>query len=65
MYEFVLVIYMTMDKPEYAGHFESCAVAQLYVDECCSKAEYTSCLHEEYIHLPANFIKKEIDYGKR
>ena len=65
MFEYVLVIYMTMDTPRYEGHFESCAVANQYAEECCSTAEYTSCLHEEYIILPPHVIKREIDYGKR
>jgi len=52
---------MTMDSPQYIGHFVSCAVANQYVQEFYKDAEYTSCLHEDYIYMPKGFIKKEID----
>ena len=60
MLEYVLVIYMTMEDPKYMGHFESCAVANNYVQEYYSDAPYTICLHEDYIHLPEGLIKREI-----
>ena len=52
---------MTMDSPKYIGHFVSCAVANQYVQEFYKDAEYTSCLHEDYIYMPKEFIKKEIE----
>jgi len=61
MLEYVLVVYMDMQSPEYIGHFFSCAVANLYAEKNYPKAEYTSCLHEDYIKLPEGFIKKEIE----
>ena len=60
MFEYVLVVYMTMDNPEYIGHFTSCAAVTDYVKEHYPKAEYTTCLHENYINLPLGLIKKEI-----
>ena len=65
MFEYVLVVYWTMSQPEYIGNFKSCAHATSYCEEHCTEAEYTSCLHEDYIYMPAGFVKKEIDYGKR
>lgn len=64
MFEYCLIVYMTMDSPEYIGHFISCAVANQYIQEHYKDAEYTSCLHEDYIYMPKGFVKKEIDYGK-
>ena len=65
MYEFCLIVYLTMEEPKYIGNFESCAVANNYVKEYYHDAPYTVCLHEDYIVLPSNFIKKEVHYGKR
>jgi hypothetical protein len=65
MFEYVLVVYWNMSQPEYIGNFKSCAHATSYCEEHCTEAEYTSCLHEDYIYMPAGFVKKEIDYGKR
>ena len=60
MFEFVLVVYMTMQQPEYVGHFVDCTRANEYAIKHYKEAEYTSCLHEDYIHLPLGLIKKEI-----
>lgn len=60
MFEYVLVVYMTMDDPMYVGNFSTCAHAQAYCNEFYPEAEYTSCLHEDYMFLPEGFIKKEI-----
>ena len=60
LFEYVLVVYMSMNKPEYVGHFTSCAAATKYVDEHYPKAVYTTCLFEDYINLPLGIIKKEI-----
>jgi len=49
-----------MKHPEYVGHFVDCTRANEYVMQNYPKAEYTSCLHEDYIHLPLGLIKKEI-----
>lgn len=64
MYEYVLVIFMTMGNPQYAGNFTSCAAADQYAKDCCKEAEYVSCLHEDYVFLPKGHIKKEVDYGQ-
>lgn len=61
MFEYVLVVYWTMSQPEYIGNFKSCAHATSYCEEHCTEAEYTSCLHEDYIYMPKGFVKKEID----
>ena len=60
LFEYVLVVYMSMNKPEYVGHFTSCAAATKYVDKHYPKAVYTTCLFEDYINLPLGIIKKEI-----
>lgn len=60
MLEYVLVIYI-QKQPEYVGHFSSCAAANSYVEKHYPNAEYTSCLHEDYIHLPEGLVKKEIE----
>ena len=60
MFEYVLVLYMTMNQTKYEGHFKDCARANQYAKEHCPKCEYTSCLHEDHIRLPKNIIKKEI-----
>ena len=57
MYSFVLVVYMTLTTPMYVGHFKDCATANDHVKKHYPKAEYTSCLHEEYINLPVTLIK--------
>jgi len=66
MFEFVCVIYLS-DNPAntlYVGSFETCAHAHSYVHENFTKEEvnWIKCLHEDYIVLPKNFIKKEIKY---
>ena len=61
MFEYVLVVYWTMQTPEYVGHFKDCAHANSYCEQHCKEAEYTSCLHENYIYMPEGFVKKEID----
>lgn len=65
MFEFCLIVYMTMDDPQYIGNFVSCAHANQYVQEFYPTAEYTVCLYQDYIVLPEHFVRKEIDYGKR
>lgn len=62
MFEYVLVVYITMNSPKYEGHFVDCANANEYAEEHYPDAEYTSCLHEEYIRLPKGLIKKEIKW---
>lgn len=62
MFEYVLVVYMNMDNPEYIGHFKSCADANNYVKEHHKDAVYTSCLYQDYIKLPKHLIKKEIEW---
>jgi len=53
---------MTMDTPEYVGHFKSCADANNYVEENYKNAKYTTCLYQDYINLPKDLIKKEIEW---
>lgn len=65
MFEYVLIVYLTMEEPKYIGSFHDCALANNYVKEYYADAPYTVCLHENYIVLPNNFIKKEVHYGKR
>ncbi len=60
MFEYVLVVYWTMQTPEYVGNFNSCADATWWCQQHCQEAEYTSCLHEDYMFLPKGFVKKEI-----
>jgi len=62
MFEYCLVVWVTMEDPQYIGNFMSCAVANQYVAEYYADAPYTSCLHEDYIRLPEGFIKKEVRY---
>jgi len=62
MFEYVLVIYMTMDTPEYVGHFKSCADANNYVKDNYKNAKYTTCLYQDFINLPKDLIKKEIEW---
>jgi hypothetical protein len=62
MFEYCLIVYLTMEDPKYIGNFESCAVANMYVAKYYHDAPYTVCLHEDYIVLPENFIKKEVHY---
>lgn len=62
MFEYVLVIYLTsMNNPQYEGHFESCAKANIYMMENYPEAVYSSCLHEDYIFLPKNLNRREIN----
>lgn len=51
---------MTMNSPQYIGHFTDCVAANNYADEHYRDAEYTTCLFEDYIYLPEDLIKKEI-----
>lgn len=60
MYEYILVVYMQMDNPQYVGSFTSCAAANDHVKEYYADAKYTTCLHEDYMFLPKDFLKKEI-----
>jgi hypothetical protein len=53
-----------MEDPKYIGHFQNCAIANNYVQEYYYDAQYTICLHEDYINLPPTIIKKEVHYGK-
>lgn len=62
MFEYVLIVYMTMQDPMYIGHFENCAYADLYVKKHYQDAEYTSCLFEDYIYLPSTVTKTPIKY---
>lgn len=64
MFEFVLIVYLTMDSPEYKGNFVDCATANSWVAKYYPDAPYTVCLHEDYINLPKNFIKREVHYGQ-
>ena len=64
MFEYCLIVYLTMEEPKYIGNFESCAHANNYVQEYYADAPYTKCMHEDYLFLPENFIKREIKYGK-
>ena len=65
MFEYILVVYWTMAQPEYVGNFESCAHATQWCQTHCKEAEYTTCLHEDYMYLPKNFMKKEIQYEQQ
>ena len=60
MFEYVLVLYLKMNQPKYEGHFKDCATANEYAIKHCPKCEYTTCLHEDYIKLPKDIIRKEI-----
>lgn len=62
MFEYVLVVYITMNTPKYEGHFVDCANANSYAAEHYPEAVYTTCLHEDYMYLPKNLIKKEIKW---
>lgn len=62
MFEYCLVVWMTMEEPKYIGNFINCAVANKYVQEYYADAPYTSCLREEYIMLPEHFVRREINY---
>jgi hypothetical protein len=64
MFEFCLIVYLTMEEPKYIGNFENCAVANLYVEEYYKDAPYTVCLHEDYIVLPDNFVRREVNYER-
>lgn len=63
MFEYVLVLYMsykTGEEPgEYVGHFLSCAHAHRYEQKHFPEADYTVCLHEDYIMLPKDLTKIE------
>lgn len=63
MFEYCLIVYITMEEPKYIGNFINCAYANNYVAEYYYDAPYTVCLHEDYIVLPKHFVKKEITYG--
>lgn len=65
MFEYCLIVYLTMEEPKYIGSFLSCAHANAYVAEYYHDAPYTVCLHEDYIVLPSNFVRKEVHYGER
>jgi len=60
MFEYCLIVYLTMQEPKYIGNFESCAYANEYVKEYYADAPYTICMHEDYLYLPKDFVKKEI-----
>jgi len=62
MFEYVLVVYLTMESPQYQGNFVDCAHANAYVAEYYPDAPYIICLHEDYINLPKEFVKREINY---
>lgn len=66
MFEFVCVVYFSADPKDnlYVGNFESCAHAHSYVaaNYKSSEINWVKCLHEDYLFLPKNFIKKEIKY---
>jgi hypothetical protein len=64
MFEYCLIVYLTMEEPKYIGNFKNCAYANDYVAEYYHDAPYTVCLHQDYIVLPSNFIRKEVHYGK-
>ena len=65
MFEFVCVMYFTheMDEHLYIGHFKSCDAAYVYIEQHYAPQEYTwiKCLHQDYINLPKNLIKKEME----
>jgi hypothetical protein len=63
MFEYCLIVYLTMEEPKYIGNFINCAYANDYVAEYYHDAPYTVCLHQDYIVLPSNFIRKEVHYG--
>ena len=64
MFEYCLIVYLTMEEPKYIGNFKSCAVANLYVEEYYKDAPYTSCLHQDYIVLPDNFVRRDVNYER-
>ena len=64
MFEYCLIVYLTMEEPKYIGNFESCAHANNYVAEYYHDAPYTVCLHENYINLPKDFVKREVHVKK-
>ena len=65
MFEFVCVMFFThqLDEHLYIGHFKSCDAAYVYIEQHYEPQEYTwiKCLHQDYINLPKNLIKKEMD----
>jgi len=61
MFEFILVVYITKHSaPEYVGNFESCTHANVYVEKHYKNVHYTTCLHENYIYLPKDLIRRNI-----
>lgn len=64
MFEYCLIVYLTMEEPKYIGNFLNCAVANSYVEEYYKDAPYTVCLHEDYIVLPNNLVRREINYER-
>ena len=54
-----------MKHPEYVGHFNSCALANNHAESNYKNAEYTTCLHEDYIFLPEGLIKRLIDENNK
>ena len=65
MFEFVCVMFFThqLDEHLYIGHFKSCDAAYTFIEQHYEPQEYTwiKCLHQDYINLPKNLIKKEMD----
>ena len=39
MFEYCLIVYLTMQEPKYIGNFESCAYANEYVKDALSKRQ--------------------------
>jgi hypothetical protein len=60
-FEFVLIVYLTMSTPKYVGNFVDCTVANEYVKKHYPKAEYSSCLYENYVYLPKDFVRININ----
>lgn len=64
MYEYVLIVYMfnNYQNPEYVGHFKNCDEATQYQEKHYPNHQTSKCLLEQYILLPKNLKKKEIEW---
>ena len=63
MLEYVLVVYFDAEmlQGQYVGNFRSCAHANLYLaeqQELYKERTWDKCLHQDYLFLPPDLIKK-------
>ena len=62
-YAFVLVISTNplVDEFKYYGDFASCQEAHLWMSLHVPEKKSSKCLHQDYIYLPENTIRRKID----